>query len=234
MGVLLCVNLRSDMKMSQGIPLILILIISLHEILGQEEGQDERLKKVESLNKDMLEKLELSQLRIAQCLSQTQTDVANAFEDYKQKVDGLAKLPSQCHNYKSLTDSKRRYDFTDASAELLNYFCQQCRYFCDLNGKSYTSEDWDGPGWYRITGQAGTQLSENFSNWKRNHCGTYNSGHMLGGHPQPRQTVTREVCFRPDCSKLYENLQIEVTNCVGYYVYNLKEMAACHRRYCTQ
>ena len=136
----------------------------------------------------------------------------------------LLNLPSQCHNYKSLTDSKRRYDY-DLKNES-NY--------CDFPGRSDTSEDWDGPGWYRITGQAGTQLSENFSNWKRNHCGTYNSGHMLGGHPQPRQTVTREVCFRPDCSKLYENLQIEVTNCVGYYVYNLKEMAACHRRYCTQ
>ena len=41
--------------------------------------------------------------------------------------------------------------------------------------------DWQGPGWYRVTGQAGSQLAD--SPVEKHHCGTLASGWMAEGHP---------------------------------------------------
>ena len=62
-------------------------------------------------------------------------------------------LPSQCHNYKELTESKRRFDLSKLIPS------DQCK--CDkMNAGSYKNVDWQGPSWYKVTGLAGTKLSE--------------------------------------------------------------------------
>ena len=144
-------------------------------------------------------------------------------------------LPSQCLQHKSLTDSKRKYNSKDTS-----------KIFCDKNSAKETSSDWSGPGWYKVTGQAGTQLSEhsyrnayyhgpNKNSWDGT-CSTHHGGVLQGGHPStPGQTVSRTVCFREGSyCKASEKYEIEVTNCLTYYVYNLKTVNYCHLRYCTQ
>ena len=98
-------------------------------------------------------------------------------------------LPDQCSNYKKLTSSKRRFDQPTSGVK------------CDFTGYSNVASDWDGEGWYRVEGSAGSQLRENYSSWKYNHCGTNHGGHLTGGHPAVAgQTVTRTVCFNTTCT----------------------------------
>jgi len=132
-------------------------------------------------------------------------------------------LPDQCSNYKKLTSSKRRFDQPTSGSSK-----------CDITGISYVASDWDGEGWYRVEGSAGSQLSENYSSWTYYRCGSSHGGHVTGGHPAiAGQTVTRTVCFNPSCTGREKRL-IKVTNCNGYYVYHLPEVVACNRGYCTE
>ena len=132
-------------------------------------------------------------------------------------------MPSQCQEYKNLTDSKRKYTYYKTD-----------KYFCDKDstytGPRLKSTDWDYEGWYRVVGAAGTQLSEQNLTYKAGVCGTYNGGWMTGGHPSTLgKSVVRKI-------KFYNNKKynIVVTNCDGYYVYNLKGFNQCYFRYCTQ
>ena len=113
----------------------------------------------------------------------------------------------------------RKYEYVNAGKN-----------YCDTKG-SYQSIDWDGAGWYRVTGQAGSQLSEHPYEWK---SGSSNDG-TCGTHygTMPGETATREICYKLDCTHVF-NHEIEVTNCNGYYVYKLPEVRSCAYRYCTQ
>ena len=76
--------------------------------------------------------------------------------EFQDKIE-KALLPSECSDYKEMSDSKRIFDVE----ELIN----PANAYCDAinigrsDGKQ-KSQDWDGPGWYRVTGQAGTKLNE--------------------------------------------------------------------------
>ena len=132
-------------------------------------------------------------------------------------------LPDQCSNYKSLTSSKRHFNYTTSDSK------------CDFTGNSDEASDWDGEGWYRVEGSAGSQLSEKYSSWKYDSCGTDHGGHLTGGHPAlAGQTVTRTVCFYKNVCTGAEKRSIKVTNCNGYYVYHLPQVSGCYRGYCTQ
>ena len=132
-------------------------------------------------------------------------------------------LPDQCKNYKRLTTAKRRFDAPDAVDTAK----------CDQFGKSNSQEDWQGDGFYKIEGDAGTKLSENCSGYKYGNCGTHLGGHLIGGHPELiGQTVVRNVKFE-GC--VYNNsIAIEVTNCGTFFVYHLKEVSRCALGYCTE
>ena len=147
-------------------------------------------------------------------------------------------LPSQCVNYESLTDSSRRFDFVDPAVQ-----SDSSKAFCDKgNGVSSsrpTSNDWVGASWYRIEGGAGTQLSENGYDWvsgtNSGTCGTHVGSHMVGGHPNlAGATEIRSIYFGLSSSYHSYNHDIEVTNCNGFFVYNLIGMTGCSLRYCTQ
>ena len=157
--------------------------------------------------------------------------VNSTIDELKMKIEELQPLPSQCLQYKNLTDSKRKYNLKDTS----NYYCDNTSV-----SSSSTSLDWIGPNWYRVTGQAGTQLSEHSYKSMYGMCSTHHGGWLVGGHPVLRsQTVTRTVCFYTSsvgsCTGGGINRnEIEVTNCDNYFVYNLKTPPQCTLRYCTQ
>ena len=99
---------------------------------------------------------------------------------------------------------------------------------CDNSGDRRTRDDWKGPGWYRITGRAGSKLIE--SPVDDLHCGTIHGGWMSGGHPTVDQgEVSRTINFKN--SKPNE---AKVINCGPYFVYHLDNVPDCYAGYCTE
>ena len=142
--------------------------------------------------------------------------------DLKLQISEI-ELPHQCHNYQNLSDPKRRFD---------HYVKNQN--FCDHeSSQQYISTDWHGPGWYRVVGGAGTQISEQ-SLQQPNYgtCGAHIGAWITGGHPSiPGENVIREIYQKLASSQIHN---VDVTNCNGYMVYNLKGFSGCAYRYCTQ
>ena len=110
------------------------------------------------------------------------------------------------------------------------------RFSRDMDG--WTSVDWKGAGWYRITGGAGTKLADFVVAIQR--CGTDASGWMSGGHPTVFQgEVTRTVNFNHVKGWTWHGhgvkwkIDIRVINCYTHYVYYLKDMPTCSLGYCT-
>ena len=84
--------------------------------------------------------------------------------------------------------------------------------------------------WYRFSGAAGTQMPESCVPTYR--CGTLASGWLNGNHPNVSEgIVTRTVCFHWSSRCCAVPTNIDVKNCGGYYVYNLKP-TGCYFRYC--
>ena len=121
-----------------------------------------------------------------------------------------------------MSDPKRRFD---------HYVKNQN--FCDPKSSqqyiSTNSTDWHGPGWYRVVGGAGSQISEHvFASHEYGTCGTHVGAWITGGHPSiPGENVVRKI-------QKYGSHNVDVTNCDGYMVYNLKGFGSCSYRYCTQ
>merc|ERR1711862_110962 len=198
-------------------------------------GQDE----LENAN----EESELNNEIIKKRTDEFVNNYSEKIDDMQEKLDNHTALQKilmlhQCKNYKTLTDSSRRFDFIDPT---LKYDPDKA--FCDKeNGFTHrrpASSDWHGKAWYRVLNDAGTQLNENAYTIVKNSanhgtCGTYYGSHMIGGHPMtPGTTVTRKICLKTNCSSSSSHY-IQVTNCFGYFVYELVGMNHCSRRYCTQ
>ena len=105
------------------------------------------------------------------------------------------------------------------------------RFSRDMDG--WTSVDWKGAGWYRITGGAGTKLADFVVDIQK--CGTDASGWMSGGHPTVFQgEVTRTVNFNYHRNSGGRwRISIRVINCNTHYVYYLEEVPHCVLGYCT-
>ena len=142
-----------------------------------------------------------------------------------EKIANKFDLPDQCRSYKQLTSSKRRFDAPNSRSNVN----------CDKSGHSKQQEDWQGEGFYRIEGGAGTKLSENCSSYKYGNCGTHLGFHLMGGHPAtPGQTVDRKATNYGCIDSSNDDVYIQVTNCGTYFVYNLKELRRCDLGYCTE
>merc|ERR1712008_571546 len=75
-------------------------------------------------------------------------------------------LPPQCSQYMTMSSSTRKFSYLSTDERQ-----------CDKNSAAYlsdfSSEDWSGPGWYRVMGGAGTQLSTHaFTNATSGYCKT--------------------------------------------------------------
>jgi len=135
--------------------------------------------------------------------------------------------PNQCVEYMVLDAADRIVNNGGCG----NYHVDDC--YCDKIGRSDTSSDWQGPGYYRIISTAGSRLPESSPGYGR--CGTYLSGWLRGEHPQDMYAEKKmTVCFQDADSdgNCYWNANITVTNCDGFYVYMLPDAPSCHARYC--
>ena len=132
-------------------------------------------------------------------------------------------MPQQCQSYEVLDEADRNIK----SGGENGYYCDN-----DSHWVNYDHGDFKGPGWYRMMTPAGTKIPEvappSF------HCGTGATGWLNGAHPDGLgQTVSREVCFNYAGDKCFEKTTIKVTNCGGFYVYELPR-TPCPFRYCAE
>ena len=145
----------------------------------------------------------------------------------KDKILIFPPHPEQCSNYTMLDSSIRNYQNTGQN-DCDNGPC------CDTYTSHRAYPDWKGPGWYRVGGQAGTQLNEKGTGvW--NSCGTYYGGWLSGGHPtREEREVSRTVYFENGGGDRANPTSIKVINCNNkYFVYYLST-AFCYSGYCTK
>ncbi|XP_077863255.1 von Willebrand factor D and EGF domain-containing protein-like [Saccoglossus kowalevskii] len=81
--------------------------------------------------------------------------------------------------------------------------------------------------WYRFISGAGGKLTTQ-DDLPEGSCGTRTPLYMIGGHPGPNETVTREVCG----DYCYYSFSVNVTNCGGFFVYLLEQVDDCYMGYC--
>ena len=103
--------------------------------------------------------------------------------------------------------------------------------YCDDSDFDDTSPDWKGPGWYRLTGEAGTRIPEKTPD--SSHCGSQYSGWMDGVHPTtPGEQAVATICFDQGFDDCYDPVSITVINCGDFFLYELPTAPWCYYRYC--
>jgi len=122
----------------------------------------------------------------------------------------IGKSLAECYNYTFLNESNR----------------------ARTHGNDGLCDSTLSPGWYRFSGEAGTQMADSCVN--TDHCGTARPGWLKGTHPVVADgAVQRQVCFsrgRGHCC--YYTTYIRVRNCGAFYVYKLNRPNVCDLRYC--
>ena len=91
--------------------------------------------------------------------------------------------PEQCQNY-NLLDSRFRNHENRGQEDCSGGIC------CDRTSNSNKLPDWKGSAWYRIGGQAGTQLNEKGTG-VRGSCGAHWGGYLSGGHPTAQEYISK-------------------------------------------
>ena len=118
--------------------------------------------------------------------------------------------PLGCSNYTTLNAPNRAMTYNKSIS-----------YLCDANLN----------GWYRFTGEAGTQMADSCVNMY--HCGTESPGWLNGTHPDLNDgAVKRQVCFSSFDNCCHHSNEITVQHCGAFYVYKLQGQSHCNLRYC--
>ena len=113
----------------------------------------------------------------------------------------------------------------------------QPRRRCDHTGRGDTSDDWNGPGWYRFTGSSGTMLATSVGSYEL--CGTTAPGYLKGGRSSlptlQGETVNAVVCFFSSTSNsCFQQSNIKIRKCSTFYLYWLPDVPICLMKYCGQ
>lgn len=140
---------------------------------------------------------------------------------------GLPDVPApECAGpYLTLDEANRSVSFNDGDNGIE---------LCDGTGASPAqSPDWNGAGWYRIAGPAGTALPEATPGTYA--CGTDAPGWLNGAHPSVADgIVSRQVCFDFFGDPCSWSTDVNVLNCGSFYLYELPEAPEECLRYCGQ
>ena len=143
--------------------------------------------------------------------------------------------PNQCVEYMVLDDPDRSVNNEDCDCVCVVGICSCDECYVDRSANiNDRSSDWQGSGYYRIMSSAGNRLPESAPGYK--HCGTVYPGYLRGEHPQDIYAEKEMlVYFSRDgmdyCN--YEQANITVTNCNGFFVYWLPDTSPrCYFRYC--
>lgn len=103
--------------------------------------------------------------------------------------------------------------------------------WCDRTNATFVDSQWQGLGWYRLMGAAGTRLPVTPPN--DHSCGTEAPGWMLAEHPTVIDgVVLRTICFSWAQVTCHWESPIEVVNCGDFYLYRLLNTKTCSLRYC--
>ena len=125
---------------------------------------------------------------------------------------------SACFNHRVIENDKtRRFDHGSGD-------------HCDGSGND---GQWQGSGWYRFVGSAGTRLTERkVSNY---HCGTSAPMWLSGKHPNSETIFGsyKEMTACSGNSYCDYSTEVKIMNCGDFFVYKLKELR-CNRRYCIE
>ena len=120
-----------------------------------------------------------------------------------------------CENHKELTTADRREDYSIPSGGLE----------CDSDLES---------GWYRFTGEAGTQMAHTCMSTGLTACSALGSGWLVDSYPTVDEGIVhRGVCFRTPGSCCAHAVTIRVRNCGPFMVYHLDKTKSCPYRYCS-
>ena len=125
-----------------------------------------------------------------------------------------------CLNYNELNSPTRR----STNAERKPVYCDK-----------RVERDWKGPGWYRITGEAGSKQVD--SEVDKFHCGTPARGWLSvsGGHPTVAEgEVDRIVNFHRSHQVHDWRSNVKVINWNTHYFYFLVDAPNCDLGYCTE
>jgi hypothetical protein len=140
-------------------------------------------------------------------------------------------LPELCEpGSHYILDSFTRNVDTMAGDDVLNDVCGSFA-CCDDAGSPYHPPDWRGEAWYRFSGPAGTRMPD--STPGQDHCGTWSSGWLAGGHPALGEgQVTRTVYFDYHNNPEWQKTTVAVMNCGEFYIYRLPDTPSCYYAYC--
>ncbi|XP_033742344.1 mucin-5AC-like isoform X2 [Pecten maximus] len=87
--------------------------------------------------------------------------------------------------------------------------------------------------WYRIDGDAGTDLTNDSGLLQNYVCGTVYQMWMNGNIPEESEgIVDRQICLRTVFSTCHYSFTIQVKNCCSFRVYYLKSAGGCPHAYC--
>jgi len=215
------------------------------------EAQDDEafLKKTKVPGKKNKEACQTScnESETGNCLLWEYTDnkKANRCKHFKLKVKpnadstfGIRYCSNECfsRNYNVLSDPSRSVNSGDGTFDGVRILYCDCRgenKWCDTVGNKQKSPGWQGEGWYRLTGEAGSRIPEKTANEFR--CGTTKPGYVSVKHPTSEgESISAKFCFDDTVlDKIcYKSTQGKITNCGDFYVYYLKEVSWCAYRYC--
>lgn len=146
-------------------------------------------------------------------------------QKYTQSFYSGSDLPAQCSasKYKVLDQADRNQNKGGnkyADREKVTY------------GDAVQSPQWLGEGWYRITGSAGTRISE--SKPDKNSCGTWSPGYITDIPKIPvGETNDVKICFHWMSEDCHKSVPAKITNCRSFNVYYLPDAPNGYYRYCT-
>ena len=128
-------------------------------------------------------------------------------------VTTVTPLPSQCMSYMNINDNTRQASYS-GSMEL-----------CDQNLFVNAT-------WVRFIGGSGISLAN--CPVAVDNCGGNVTGWYSGVYPARAGGLTEgTVCFNWAKNTCYWQTNIQITNCNGYYIYQVLPPPTCIARYCT-
>ena len=148
-------------------------------------------------------------------------------------TEGFQNDISERHIFFLIAYTCFNYNVGKSLAECYNYtFLNEFNRARTYNGFPWQCDSTLSFGWYRFSGDAGSQMADSCIN--RFHCGTRRPGWLKGTHPTVADgAVRRQVCFnRVYGGCCYYSTYISVRNCGAFYVYKLNSPNVSYLRFC--
>lgn len=124
-------------------------------------------------------------------------------------------LPRQCSNHGVLNETWRKVSLAHNGHN------------CDRYGRGKFT-----PGWKRFSESIGGRMPESCPD-SPYRCGANRPGWLNGTHPTVvGQRTSMKVCFYYRSNCCHWQVNVQVTNCGLYYVYNLPNSPTCSSTYC--